>query len=777
MKITTLLLLAVAAQGAITVKHADTTVADTPYAEDQLQNAIDATTTVCGDIIEIDPGASRHNYNQYWLRGPSLDHSLGGPLVAPAYAKDCSTVKKYITIRSSQTYQLTPGKRAGATDVANLAFVGLLPDSVPFGEGCIVFQTERAASYWRLQGLNISAPEGNCYYGGNPLVRSTYQVYGGASGLTRLEDFPHHITIDQCWIHGIDGYDIRDGIQFEGISIELLNTTVDNIRTGDGPWQPSESHAFTSVAGRGPAVIRNNAFAAGQSSFFHAGFPSPTSRTLEYVELSNNWIYRPYIWMDWYGPTDPTPLSPCPVDPDGHGATYRNTVAVSYWECQGSTPGTWTQLANSGVYDGLIAARRSYFGKNLSELKSASRWHIEGNVYGPGSQLTLSGQFGGCLNLAAYNGITSQEEFLLIENNLCQHAGWGIAQGFNLGAELCHTFWNPQCDARFWANGGRPFHNILVRNNLMQHMGEDMYTHPNFGAVVPSGPYAGTILGFQDSVVGVAFGHNLADGFTFDHNTWQSEFSKGNAGTNTGVRSGDLLYDPANPGYNQRVTNNIFTSSKAPLFPNHYDALSQGWGLWAEMSANGFADNLGLGNSDPGIDAINQHCDINDAYGAGCPYTTAHDTYPPNCLGCRYNTPTNLKFTSYPNDLTLQSDSPLKGAGLDGKDLGADLNMVGWATAGAQAGTMAPYLAMKIRRVAPTATTVDVRFSAPDTTSCTVAARVYGKPLSSPTATATVNTGDLDRTTTLTGLTANTKYGLKVTCAGSYYREDEFRTP
>jgi len=70
-----------------------------------------------------------------------------------------------------------------------------------------------------------------------------------------------------------------------------------------------------------------------------------------------------------------------------------------------------------------------------------------------------------------------------------------------------------------------------------------------------------------------------------------------------------------------------------------------------------------------------------------------------------------------------------------------------------------------------------VRFSAIDLSSCTVEARVYGFPLSSPAATATDSTATLDRLVTLTGLTSNTKYGLKVTCAGTYYREDEFRTP
>src|SRR6476659_6936347 len=90
--------LSVASAG-ITVKHIDGTT--TAYAEDQLQNAIDDPLTACGDIIEVEPGAARHNTQRYWLRGPALSPSLGGPSVPPSYAKDCASSGKYITIRSS----------------------------------------------------------------------------------------------------------------------------------------------------------------------------------------------------------------------------------------------------------------------------------------------------------------------------------------------------------------------------------------------------------------------------------------------------------------------------------------------------------------------------------------------------------------------------------------------------------------------------------------------------------------------------------------------------
>ncbi len=755
MKIIVLLAMAACQLSAvsITVKHA--AGGTNTYAEDALQTAIDDPLTVCGDIIEIDPGAERHNYYPYVLRGPALAPSLGGPAVPPSYAKDCaSSGGKYITIRSSLAYQLTPGKRVGAADAANLAFVGVLPDLTP-SVGCTVFTTERAANYWRLQGLNIAATTGTCNQGGNPLVRTSYiSVSTGGSAMYQLTDFPHHIAIDQCWIHGIDSYPIRDGVQLEGVSIDLTNSTIENIRSGE-----NESHGITSVSGRGPIRVVNNKISALSIPMFWGGAPSPTKRTVEYVEFSNNWIYRQYKWMDWYGTDNPTPSSPCPVDSDGHGATYRNTAAVTYWECQGASPGTWTSIS-AGTYNALIDVRIPYPGKNLTEVKSASKMHIEGNVYDQGGQLNLAGQLNSCWNLSLYDGPASDISNITIENNICQHAGWGLIQGQDITAN------NPEGALVFSKNGNRPLHHLLFRNNLFQHMGEDMYTQPAFG-------YIGN---FQQSVGFAAFGHNFGDSITMDHQTYQSEYTGGGLNTNTGVRTADLSFDPSQPGLNQRVTNSIFTAGRAPVSPYDRNGVARGWGPYAEMASNGIIDNLGLGSTASELDDMRFHCDAGQL---GCAYTNAFDEGPANCPGCytHFKTHTEAKFVDYPDDLTLQSDSPYKAAGLDGRDLGADLNTVGWATVGAQAGTLAPYLAMKIRSVISASTTVAVRFSAIDTSSCTVAARVYGFPLSSPVATSTANTGDLDRTVTLTGLTSGTKYGLRVTCAGTYYREDEFRTP
>jgi hypothetical protein len=196
------------------------------------------------------------------------------------------------------------------------------------------------------------------------------------------------------------------------------------------------------------------------------------------------------------------------------------------------------------------------------------------------------------------------------------------------------------------------------------------------------------------------------------------------------------------------------------------------WGPYAEASNIAFVDNRGIGVGN--MLSATQHCDPGIL---GCPYQTQHNTYPPSCLGCQYPTPAAAAFVNYPTDLTLKPNSPLRGAGLDGKDLGADLNTVAWATAGAQTGTLSPYLLMKIRAVIPLPGAVQVRFSALDTNACAVEARVYGLPASDPVARYIDNGGPLDRMVTLNGLAGGTHYQLRLSCSGGYYREAEFRTP
>jgi hypothetical protein len=199
-----------------------------------------------------------------------------------------------------------------------------------------------SAGYWRFQGLEISAAPTNCDQGGKALFH-TGRTLGGGAGLARVDQFPHHIIIDQSWIHGIDSFDIRDGVFADGIDIDIRNSTIDNIRTER--TAATGSFAIISYGGLGPTRVTNNKLSAGEIHAIWGGaLGAMQGAQTQWISFTGNWLYRPYKWLDWSGTVDPTPTSPCPVDSDSHGATYRNTTAVTYWECQGASPGTWTSI-------------------------------------------------------------------------------------------------------------------------------------------------------------------------------------------------------------------------------------------------------------------------------------------------------------------------------------------------------------------------------------------------------------------------------------------------
>jgi hypothetical protein len=722
-----LLIAAAAHAQSVYVRHANGT--STTYTYAQLQTAIDAST--CGELIELDTGGARQ----------------GTAFTVPNHG--CST---YNTIRSIKAYQLTPGARVGSADAANLAFLGLT-------SGCTVVQFAAGAGYWRLQGLEIAAAPTNCDQGGNALVH-TGRTLGGGAGLARVDLFPHHITIDQCWIHGIDSWDIRDGIFADGISLAILNSTIENIRTER--TAATGSFAIISYGGLGPIRIENNKLSAAEIHVIWGGaLGALQGARTQWISFLGNWLYRPYKWLDWSGTNDPSPLSPCPIDDDSHGATYRNTTAVTYWECQGAAPGTWTAITGA-TYTALVGVRIPTPNKNIFELKDASFVRLEGNLLDQAYSWNRESQHGACFlfNLTGGNSATpgtpDRISHVTIENNICRHAPWGISQGRVSGVVN-------------WENNGVAAHHIHVRNNLFRDMGEDHYTRTTFGTLsnwaqdatyrqMGSGPYGDT---------------------TDDHNTYIGRNTViTNAQDNDALRLDlNTTRPPAPPAFpypqGQRVTNAILTAQRSPiqLGGNGIEsAVNRGWGNYAELAQVGFVDSLSIGFN--AMVAAWAHCNPGDG---DCAYLTAWNTPPSNCLGCQYPTIAAAKFTSYPTDLSLDPTSPFKAAGLDGRDLGADLSTITWATAGAAAGTFPAYLRSQIRRITPAATSVTLRYSAPDLTNCTIEARIYGFPFAAPAATTTDTSGKIDRITTLSGLTAGTKYGLKITCAGMY-REDDFRT-
>ncbi len=141
-----------------------------------------------------------------------------------------------------------------------------------------------------------------------------------------------------------------------------------------------------------------------------------------------------------------------------------------------------------------------------------------------------------------------------------------------------------------------------------------------------------------------------------------------------------------------------------------------------------------------------------------------------------YSYETAVNFAAGTDNYRLDAASDYKGAGLDGRDPGADIDRVDWMTACAVTGCVNPYWLMQIKGISPTSSGGTIRYVCPDAAVCTVSVdteATYTSPIFS-----TADSGGAQyRTMAITGLSAGTRYLARVVSATAGYRvESEFVT-
>jgi hypothetical protein len=114
----------------------------------------------------------------------------------------------------------------------------------------------------------------------------------GSDAQTRLEDVPHHIAIDRCYIHGHPGYPTRRGIALNSAHTEITNSHIAEIKE-----QGQDSQAIMGWAGPGPYKIVNNYLeAAGENIMFGGGDPKIANLVPGDIEVTGNHLFKPLRW-------------------------------------------------------------------------------------------------------------------------------------------------------------------------------------------------------------------------------------------------------------------------------------------------------------------------------------------------------------------------------------------------------------------------------------------------------------------------------------------------
>jgi hypothetical protein len=260
----------------------------------------------------------------------------------------------WITVRPNTSDRSLPaGTRANPSHAIDM------PKLVA-GHGSVL-TTEPGAHHYRFVRIEIQPREGAFLHNLVLLGHSE----------TSVEDLPHHIIFDRCYLHGDPKKGTRRGIAMNGRSIAVVDSHLSDFKEVG-----QDSQAILGWSGSGPFKIVNSYLeAAGENVMFGSGDPHIPNLVPSDIEIRRNHFSKPLTWKIG--------------DPRYEG-----------------TP--WTI-------------------KNLFELKNARRVLIEGNLFeynwahaqhGFAIQLTVRNQDG--------NAPWSVIEDVVFSNNIVRHTASGI---------------------------------------------------------------------------------------------------------------------------------------------------------------------------------------------------------------------------------------------------------------------------------------------------------------------------------------------------------------
>jgi hypothetical protein len=243
-----------------------------------------------------------------------------------------------------------------------------MPKLIAYGDAGIV--TWPRAHHYRLVGLEILV---------EPTVDENYGLVNlgdGSSAQNTLDQVPHHLILDRCYIHGHDrGTIMKYGVRLDAAYAAVIDCHIANFHS-----EGFDTQAIGGINGPGPFKILNNYLeAAGENILFGGGAPRIPGLVPSDIEIRQNHFYKPWSW--------------------------------------------WTQHPDY--------AGRHWTVKNHFELKTGRRVWLDGNVLENCWADIPIGQSGYSilLTVRTEGGQSPQADVsdVIITNNIIRHAGAGIS--------------------------------------------------------------------------------------------------------------------------------------------------------------------------------------------------------------------------------------------------------------------------------------------------------------------------------------------------------------
>jgi hypothetical protein len=195
-----------------------------------------------------------------------------GPITLPARTGD-----GWVVIRSSAADELPAGRRVGPADAPRMARIVSARGSEP------AVRTAPGAHHFKLIGLELTVTPGTYSQG---------LVLLGSGEETSEAQFPHHLVIERCYVHG----DPQAGGK-RGVALNARHVAIVDSHFTDWKGVGQETQAIAGWNGPGPFKIVNNFIeAAGVNVLFGGADPAMQGLVASDIEVRRNHFTKRLAW-------------------------------------------------------------------------------------------------------------------------------------------------------------------------------------------------------------------------------------------------------------------------------------------------------------------------------------------------------------------------------------------------------------------------------------------------------------------------------------------------
>jgi hypothetical protein len=215
-----------------------------------------------GDVITLEPGTT-----------------FTGPFTLPA-----KNGEGWITVQTSKPETLpSRGTRVSPADAAAMPKI-ITTTTDP------ALRTAAGAHHYRFRGIEFAVVTAATTYVIVSLDGAA--TYSYPAIMTTLAEVPHHLIVEQCYIHGHPTLNVSRGVQLNSAHTAIIDSYISDIH-GVG----FDTQALGGWNGPGPFKIVNNYLAgAGENIMFGGGLASIANLVPSDIEIRRNHISKPLSW-------------------------------------------------------------------------------------------------------------------------------------------------------------------------------------------------------------------------------------------------------------------------------------------------------------------------------------------------------------------------------------------------------------------------------------------------------------------------------------------------